>query len=213
MIKAVIFDLDGVLIESEVRTVLLKKEIIEKHGITWTRDLSVKLAGLKFAEVLNNVLSDIDDETRKAIHDEYYARAYGGKTDYHALETKGASELLRRLKADGYVLAMATSSDLDKIGQVLEENGWEGIFDVIMDAGSVSRKKPDPEVYLKAMEKLGCKADEVIIVEDSHTGILSGVASGARVICRVENRYECDQSGADFYINDLGEIENIVKSL
>ena len=213
MIKAIIFDLDGVLIETEVRNVMIKKHTVEKYGVIWNRELSEKLAGMKFADVLDKVLSYLDDETRKKIHDEYYAVAYGGQISYRELESPNASELLKRLKAEGYKMALATNSAMDKITQVLKENQWEGIFDLIMDADSVTKKKPDPEVYLTAMARLDSTPEETVVIEDSRAGLTSAIASGATVICRKENRFEIDQSGADFYIDDLLEIEDIVNNL
>ncbi len=208
MIKAVIFDLDGVLIDSEVRTIKIKRDMLEEVGIKLTLNDMKQFAGRAFAKALPEIYPEIPN-IDKFLSD-YHDRAYS-TVKYKDLEMPYASELLSQLKSRGYKIAMVTASNKEKIATVLNELGWEGVFDYIGSGEDGYPAKPASDCYIGCLNHMGLSKDEAIIVEDSTTGLKAAFGSGAKVICRKETRYYVDQTGADYYIEDLLEILDIVK--
>lgn len=212
MIKAVLFDLDGVLIETEYRHIMIKADICRQYGLNWTDETFYIAAARRFTEVLPILFPDKTPEEIKVINDHYYRVAYT-RLDYHALKTEGAGTVLRALHNQGYKLAIVSMSNSQKLSEVISDNHWENLIDVVITSSMVSRTKPDPESYLKTMEILGLKPEECIVVEDSCVGIEAAHAAGCRVICRREHRYPCNQEGADYYVDNLLEVVRLVNEL
>ena len=212
MIRAIIFDMDGVLVDSEFRTISRKRDILIRHGLNWTDELCQLIAGKKLKLVIEEVLADATEEQRQAILDEYYGPENKGH-DYSAIKMNHADDVLRSLHDSGYVIGLATSNSPDMIDRCLEQNDWRQYFSVVLGVRDVTRQKPDPMIYLKAMNVLGVRPEETVIIEDSRTGLDAALASGAHVIARRETRLPIDQSGAQYYIDDLIEILNIVNEL
>lgn len=210
MIKAVLFDLDGVLIDSEIRTLNIKKQMFEEYGLDLGENIYNVLAGSALSKIFRNIFPDYPNP--EEFLEEYHQRAYVRvEVHYDKLEMKNATELLHYLKDNGYIVAMVTAADKPKIKQVLDECNWHGIFETIVSGDEGYPKKPDSTVYRVAMERLDITPEETAIVEDSTTGLLAAKGSLATVICRKENRYYIDQSNADYYINDLLEVKDILK--
>lgn len=202
MIKAFLFDLDGVLLDSEYHTISIKKELLIEYGFKVDDVLINKLAGKK----INNILPQIFPEFKKMdeLLNEYNHRAYDN-IDYSLLEMNGATKILNELKRK-YKLALVTASDKQKLNLVFKQLNWYNIFDVVIDADMNLPAKPNPHVYIKAMELLDVKPSECIVVEDSKNGLLAGKRAQAKVIAKKENRYVLDQSAADKYIDNLEEL-------
>ncbi len=212
MVKAIIFDMDGVLVDSEFRTVSRKKDILIRHGLTWTDELCQMIAGKKLKLVIEEVLSEATEEQRQAILDEYYGPENRGH-DYSAIKMNHADEVLKILHDDGFILGLATSNLPEMINKCLEQNDWGRYFSTVLGIRDVTRQKPDPMIYLKAMNILKVTPEETVIIEDSRTGLDAALASGAHVIARRETRLPINQSGAQYYIDDLIEIPDIVREL
>ncbi len=206
MIKAVLFDLDGVLIDSEYRTISIKKELLRKYGLPVNDEIVGKLAGKRLSKVVPELFSEFTKS--EELLNEYQHLAYD-EVDYGKLEMKNASETLRKLK-EHYLLALVTASNKEKLSKVFEQLQWQNIFDAIVDEDMGLPVKPDPQVYLKAMKLLNVTNEECIIIEDSCNGIKAAKAAKARVIAKRENRYKVDQSNADEFIDDLSEIIELI---
>ena len=212
MIKAVIFDMDGTLVDSEYRAMMNKKAILEKNGVVWNNDLWQLLTGRKLKVVINDVLTEYTPEQRQEVLNEYYKPEYH-TVDYHAIKFPGSGTILQALYNNGYKMALCTTNSYDSIDQCLEENHWRRFFQFILGMGDIENTKPAPDIYLKAMEMLEVKPEETVIVEDSRIGLDAAIASGAHVVCRVENRFPVDQQGAEYYINDLLSLMRVVNEL
>ncbi len=207
MIKAILFDLDGVLIDSEYRTISIKKELLKKYNLPVNDEIVGKLAGKRLSKVVPELFPDFIRV--EELLNEYQHLAYD-EVDYSKLEMKDASETLRKLK-ENYLLALVTASNKDKLSKVFDQLHWWNIFDVVIDEDMGLPVKPDPQVYLKAMELLNVTSKECIIIEDSCNGIKAAKAARVKVIAKRENRYTVDQSNADEFIDDLSEIIDVVK--
>lgn len=213
MIKAVLFDLDGVLIDSEIRTLRIKKAMFEEYGLDLGDDIYNVLAGSALAKIFKNIFPDYPnpDEFLEEYHQRAYVRV---PVHYDTMEMKNATALLQYLKKEGYKVALVTAADKPKIKQVFDECGWNDIFETVVSGDEGYPKKPDSTVYKVAMERLNITPEETIIVEDSTTGLKAARGSGAKVVCRKEERYLVDQSEADYYIGmDLIELKEILERL
>lgn len=184
MIKAIIFDLDGLLIDSEIISFEIYREILEEYGIAYALDEYAKKYSGK---------TEIANLTRLI---ETYNLPMSMETGFelvHTIETKkvqqgialknGAKELLVYLNKQGYRLAVATSSKKERAMNILKQHKIEKNFECFVFAEDISKSKPEPEVFLKACEKLGAKPEECLVLEDSEAGIMAAHRAGISVIC------------------------------
>lgn len=184
MIRAVIFDFDGLLVDSETLFHRVYAEILADHGRPFTRnDYSAGYAGRPVPAIARAFVTDFNlplssEEVARRIHaDEAALRAEGVPLK------PGARELLDHLKARGYGIGVASSSQRPRAMSVLEQHGLVDFFAASAFAEDISRGKPDPEVFLLAAAHLGIDPSECIVLEDSTMGIEAAVNAGMRVIC------------------------------
>lgn len=207
MIKAVLFDLDGVLIDSEYRTISIKKNLLKKYGLSVNDEIVEKLAGKRLSKVIHEIFPDFS--SNEELLNEYQHLAYDD-VDYAKLEMNNASRILNILKKR-YKLALVTASNNEKLEKVFEQLAWQDIFDVIIGEDMGLLAKPNPQVYLKAMELLNISNKECVVVEDSYNGIKAAKSAGIKVISKREERYKVNQSEADMFIDDLLELKTILE--
>lgn len=182
-IRAVIFDLDGTLIDTEKYYRIFWPRALAEFGYHMTdgQALSMRSLGRPFApaRLKSWFGEDLDylkvRQRRKELMEECLER--------EGIRRKpGALELLDRLKEDGITTAIATATDLERTEKYLEMAGLAGRFDRIISAAMVAEGKPSPQVYLYACGQLGLKPEECMAVEDSPNGVLSAYRAGCRVV-------------------------------
>ena len=212
MIKAVIFDLDGVLIDTEFRAINIKADLCRRYGLEWTAEDYYRTAARPFTSTIGKLFPDKTQEELDRMLKEYRSIAYVDM-DYRRLAMPNAGELLKQLHRQGYRIAIASMSPRRKIDQVLSLNHWEEFVDLYVASDDVERLKPDPDCYLKAMNKLGMQSNECIVIEDSQVGIDAAHGAGCRCICHREQRYPIEQTGADYYIDDLLDALAIINEM
>ncbi len=191
-VKAVIFDLDGTLIDTEkIYKQVWPKAIADMgHVMTEEQYLSLRSLGRPFSPMTMKSWygEDFDYDEARRIRKGYF-NEYVTK---HGIQRKtGAIELLEYLKNKGITRAIATATDLDRATQYMDMTGLTGYFDKIISATMVKEGKPSPYVYEYACEQLGLTPDDCIAVEDAPNGIKSAYRAGLRVIMVP------DQSGPD----------------
>jgi beta-phosphoglucomutase len=184
MLKAVIFDMDGVIADTNPHHEIAWRKYYELHGRTLSNEEFVEhISGKHNRQIVSHLfpgqdipLDDIDrlGAEKEALFREIYA------PDIQPVP--GIPGFLAMLKAHGIKTAVATSAPVENLDFVLDTLGLRSYFDALLHEKLVSRPKPDPEIYLKAMGLLGTSAEESIVFEDSMTGIRAGRASGAKVI-------------------------------
>ena len=126
----------------------------------------------------------------------------------------GAAELVEALIKNDFKLAVASSGTWDKLNFNLEEAGLEDSFKVRICANDVNEGKPDPEVYLKAAEKLGVKPEECVVIEDSYNGVKAAKAAGAKCIAVTSTFEKSKLKEADVIVNSLEEIDiSMIKNI
>ena len=128
-------------------------------------------------------------------------------------ETLRDGAALEQLRAMGLQLALASSSPMSNIRQVLGECGLMEFFPVIVSGEQFEASKPDPEIYLHTMARLGRRPEECLIVEDSTYGVQAGAAAGGLVAALRDERFPFDQSAARFHIGNLSEIPALAASI
>ena len=189
MIKLIIFDLDGVLVEAkQIHYDTLNqalKEIDEKYVITEAEHLSI-YDGLKTTQKLELLTKN------KGFHPEFYDDTWYRK-QYLTIEAISQLqpdlqkiELFKELRNRGYKLAVASNSIRMSVLVMLAKIGIIEFMDLIISNEDVKNSKPHPEMYWKAMSMMGCLPEETLIVEDSPHGLLAASRSRANVL-RVDN--------------------------
>jgi len=194
MIKAVIFDMDGLMIDSE--RVTYEGYVIEcgKLGFVMEKDFYKKVLGHTLPEVFQMFWDNFGkafpmEEVLEKVHqymDDLFVR--------EGIPVKeGLRELLEYLKDNGYRTVVATSSGRQRVDRILQMAGLEQYFDDSICGDEVKNGKPNPEVFLKACEKAGVRPDEALVLEDSEAGISAAYGAGIPVICVPDMKYPEEQ--------------------
>ena len=179
---AVIFDLDGVLVDAEIWWDEVRREWSAAHGRTWTPADQAAVMGansLGWARIMRQRLRL--DMTDQAIVDDIVGAMIERYERLGAPRIAGAESTVRRLAAAGVSLAVASSAHMAVIAAALDALGIRELFDVVVGADEVAHGKPAPDVYLLAAERLGVVPADCLVVEDSLNGVLAGRAAGMTV--------------------------------
>ena len=182
-LKAVLFDMDGVLFDSEALVLRSWEQTAEIHGIPDVREVCLRCLGTNAAEsrrlFLEKYGADFPYDTYKAeMSARYWENVGEGK-----LELKpGVREILDALRQNGWKTAIASSTRTAVVREEMQHFGLEQMFDEIIGGDMVRRSKPDPEIYLTACRVLGADPAETYAVEDSYNGIRSAAAAGMRPV-------------------------------
>ncbi len=181
---AVVFDMDGVLCDSEPFIADAAGEMLRRrYGISATREDFVPFVGTGEDRFITGAAArhgvTVDLAIDKPLTYEIYLERIKG-----ALQpVNGAREFVAALRTAGLRLALATSSDRPKLDGNLAAIGIpESTFDVVISAEDVTRKKPDPETFLRAVERLGLPAARCLVVEDARNGVQAARAAGCAVL-------------------------------
>ena len=216
MIKAVVFDLDGLLVDSEPVWFRVRTEMFGRFGLTWTDENQKSLMG-------RSTIAWID----------YVDKKLAGRLPREAITQETLDGMIRQYKtgqvrvmpggrdaleycSGKFKLGMASGSPRVLIDAALESNNWGGFFQEVLSSDEVAKGKPSPDVYLEVMKRLNVAPHESAVVEDSGSGILAGKASGAKVVA-VPNEHLMPPSEtletADIVIDSLASIAEAFESI
>jgi HAD superfamily hydrolase (TIGR01509 family) len=208
VIEAVVFDLDGVLIDSEHVWDEARRSLAEERGGRWTENASRDMMGMSSLEWSRYMRDDIGiDEPPEEISAEVVRRLERIYRDQLPL-VEGAVEAVERVAAR-WPVALASSSNRELIDLVLELSGLARFFAATVSSEEVERGKPAPDVYLEAARRLGVAPERCVAVEDSENGILSARAAGMRVVAIPNPQYpphDDTLSAADEVLGSLAEL-------
>lgn len=183
--KAVIFDLDGVLVTTDDCHYLAWKKLADEENIYFDRDINERLRGISRMESLEIVLEKAekqysDDEKKEMAErkNSYYVSLVK-EIDQSAL-IDGAIEFISYVKENSLKTAIGSSSKNTNL--ILSQTGIDSMFDAIADGNIIIKSKPDPEVFLKAAELLGIEPCDCLVCEDADAGVEAAISAGMDVL-------------------------------
>lgn len=185
MIKAVIFDLDGVLVSTDEFHYLAWKAIAQREGIEFNREINMRLRGVSRMESLEIILERASKtytkEDRNALASEknsFYVEYIQKISKSDALP--GALDSVISLKEAGIKVAIGSSSRNTRV--ILDKMGITDWFDAIADGNEIINSKPEPDVFLLAANKLSIDPSQCLVVEDADAGVQAAIKAGMRVL-------------------------------
>ena len=213
--KAVIFDMDGVLVDSEPHHIILEKGLFDELGIDVSDTEHLSYMGVPADTMWN--------EIRKSKHlqiplNELLARhkekALGYFSEISSLKpVEGLTGILEWLNRKNVPLAVASSSDRDVISVILGKTGLVGYFSNIVCSDDVDNGKPAPDIYLHTASLLNVKPEECLVIEDSSNGIKAAKAAGMTCVAYTgTSNGETDTSMADAEIGHFSELKELNRS-
>lgn len=211
MYKAIIFDNDGLMIDSENATFEEYVQYLKEMGLELSHELYLTFLG-KNKTLIEKIFYDAygPDFPFNKVWDDVHVRL-DERLESHLPTKKGLFELLDYLDENHYKKAIATSSDRDRIDRILKDITKR--FDYVICGNEVSKGKPNPEIFLKACEKLGVKPEEALVLEDSESGILAAYNGNMDVVCIPDMKYpekEFEEK-ATIILNNLTEVIDYLK--
>jgi len=206
MIKAIIFDMDGVLVDSEPINYEVNKIAFEKAGVKISKkefieEWVVKGTGSREAIKRHNVKMSFEDlqKIKKKIYFDVLKKKV-------KLKPNAKTALIRLNKK--YKMALASHAHKYNVNIIVSKFSLDKFFHVILSKQDVNKGKPDPEIFLKASERLGVKPDECLVIEDTEKGIIAAKRAGMMCIAVPDNwtkKYN-NFSRADLVVKSLREI-------
>ena len=180
--KAVLFDMDGVIFDSERAVRAVWREIAAQFGLTGIDAVFARCVGVNIArtrEIFREAYPGLDFEDFDARVRARFGALYGGGR----LPVKpGALEILTALRERGIPLALASSTRTEAVRRELGEAGLLDFFKVVVGGDKVARSKPDPEIFLSAAALLGAEPADCVVIEDSFNGVRAAHAGGFRAL-------------------------------
>ena len=184
MVKAVIFDLDGLLIDTEIIAYKIYKEISREYGYDFSKEEYVKnYSGIAMRKNVANFIETyhlpwtLEEGVEKV-------RAMEIRMLEEGVDLKaGAETLLSYLKTHGYKIGVASSSIEKRAMDILEQHDVAKYFDKFVFGHEVTKGKPHPDIFIKACEKLGEEPEDCLVLEDSEAGIQAAHSAQIPVIC------------------------------
>lgn len=212
MIKAVIYDMDGVIIDSEP---LWREALIHcfnKVGFDFTQDKCRVTQGMRLIEVVEYWYAQQpwDGKSIEAVEQDILSKVTQLITE-KGIAMEGVYESISLFKAKGYKISLASSSASSLINVVLDKLNIRDEFEVVNSAEFLKLGKPHPEVFIKTAEDLNVSAINCLVIEDSFYGVLAAKAAVMQVIVVPEEKYHNDPrfSIADYNLKSLKELKGL----
>jgi HAD superfamily hydrolase (TIGR01509 family) len=210
----VIFDMDGVLVNTEPTNIGYVLSLFRHFDICISPEDVASLVGNNnrayweiVASLWNKTISPEDAERI------YFENINEKDLNYSKLINPYVKEVLKFLEDDGFKLAIASSSSELEIQDMVKQCEIETYFDIMVSGNRFKESKPNPEIYLYVMKVLKIKPENCVIIEDSSYGIAAGKRSGAYVIALKDKQFQIDQSKADYIADDLLDAYQKISSL
>ncbi len=177
MYRALLFDLDGTLAETDSLHLPTWVDALEPHDIQVDEELyKERISGRSTAEIVRDLLPDLSEEEGKLLGDTKEASFRERTAELEPLS--GLLDFVERGKKRGMRIALVTNAPRENVGAILPALGLEDFFETVVISDEVEAVKPDPAPYYAALEKTGVLAEEALAFEDSVSGIASSVAAG-----------------------------------
>jgi HAD superfamily hydrolase (TIGR01509 family) len=194
-IDAAIFDMDGVLLDSEPLHEDVTRSLLAECGVTTVS--GVTYVGMTTRESFTLICREFALPHDPAELDARYTARVIPLLRERARPLPGVPDVLRALKARGLRLAVGSSSRLEVIEATLDGLGVRALFDVVVSAADMPRGKPAPDVFLEAAKRLGIAPEACVVIEDSERGVQAAHAAGMRCVavpCEVTRHHDFSQA-------------------
>lgn len=208
MYQAVIFDMDGVLVDSQPFHFIVDQAVLRENGVSVPLYVVHSYAGMsnpnRFAKYKKDfgITASVEEITKT-----HFDIISNQLSESNLTVTRGIPELLSMLKENGYKISVASSSSYDFIYKMLDKLDIRHYFDFVISGEDMPNSKPAPDIFLHAAKLHGCDPSECIVIEDSSLGVSAAVAAGIKCIgYKNESSGEQDLSKADMIINDFCEL-------
>jgi beta-phosphoglucomutase len=205
-LKALVFDMDGTLADSDPLHLVAFSDMLAPHGIAMDEDLyRTRISGRTNAAIFSDFFPDasIEEQERLADVKEAAFRRLAGDL----LPLPGLTAVLDWAETRALKIGLVTNAPPENARHMLDVLGIADRFHVKIVGGDVARGKPDPLPYLTALQRLGVRADEALAFEDSLSGVMAAKAAGIRTVGLLtgQTRATLESAGADLVIRDFGE--------
>jgi len=188
-IAAVVFDMDGVLVDTEHLWDEVREELTTEWGGRYTPEAQEAMMGMSSLEWSRYLHETVGLREQPETINEEVVRRMLARYEVELPVIPGAIEAVRRLDAAGYRLAVASSSNRELIDAVLGRLELAPLFEVTVSSEEVGRGKPAPDVYLETARRLGVEPTRCVAIEDSASGIRAARAAGMRVVAYPNRHY------------------------
>lgn len=208
--EAFLIDLDGVIIDSSEFHKLSWFEVMKKRGAKFTEDDFKETFGMTNELIIKKFIPNATEDEIKKISEEkeeIYRNLARGKIK----PIEGANELLEFLWSKGFKMALVSSTPKENIDFISDELGIGKFFDVVISGSDISKGKPDPECYIKAIEKLKVKPSKCYVIEDSQHGIEAGKRAGAKCIGVLTTHKDLYET--DIKVENFQELKSILEEV
>ena len=212
MIEAVVFDLDGLLLESEQVWNQAKEQLVRSRGGRWPAEAEHAMLGMSSPEWSRWMHDELGVPLSPEEISAEVVRLLAASYEERLPVLPGADAAVRRLAAR-WPLGLASSSNREIIDLALREAGWTDLFTVTVSSEEVERGKPAPDVYLEATRRLDAEPERCVAVEDSGAGIRSAAAAGLRVIAIPNPEYPPDDEALELAAVVLESLEELDEEL
>ena len=213
MERVILFDMDGVLVNTEPLHYRLWKQVFSERGVELSFEAYKGCIGANGKRLMELVLEHygLDFRGEKSLFDRYYQLKEENLRHGDIPRVEGVSETLLQLQKRGYRMAVASSSTQDYIKLCTDRVGIAHFFDVRFSAERVKNTKPAPDVFLAAAERMNARPAECVVVEDSTNGTRAAKAAGMRCIglCNPDSGDQ-DLSAADVLIHSFRDLLDVL---
>lgn len=210
-VKGVIFDMDGVLVDNMWMHILVFERFLSQWGVS---DIGAKLtarAGMGNDEIISDLLPpEVIEKMGLAQLGVDKERLYRQMYAEDIKPVEGLVDFLKELKSKGIKCAVGSSGCRENVEFVIKSCGLESYFDALVYSDLVTRCKPDPQIYLKAMELLGVSGQEAVVFEDAKVGVTAARRAGVKTVVGVATTLPAEtlekESDVDVVISDFTQI-------
>ena len=213
ILEAVIFDMDGVLVNSEPHHVAIEKKLFQKMGLSVSDEEHAGYIGIAtdamWKKVKRNHHADFDVDEMVELNYKECNRHFSSLEELEPMP--GILVVLKLFLDKNIPMAVASSSSLETIEIILEKAGLRTFFEQVVSSTMVNNSKPAPDIFLHAAGRLKVEPEKCMVVEDSFNGVKAAKAAGMYCVAFAGAENSQPQTGADIRINHFKELECILK--
>lgn len=210
--KGIIFDMDGVLVDSEQFYYQRRKDFLSEYDLAIDHLPIQQMIGADMRSLWDLLIEENDSDYDKSwLNEKYQEYKKEHPIDYTLLINQDAKQILRFLKRKKFKIGLASSSSIDVIEEVLKIDQLSSYFDFVVSGTRFEKSKPEPDIYIYAAAELGLEPAECIAIEDSERGILAAKRAGLTVWALEDTQFKLNQSQAHRILTELSDICKIMQ--